>query len=74
MCLFQSFMLVYVAIVIEMFCAYLKLDMDINVVIFCVKLVAIVFKFYTCEFLDMDNDVDYNVKLVAIILIFHVNT
>ena len=67
-------MLVYVAIVIEMFCAYLKLDMDINVVICCVKLVAIVFKFYICEFLDMDNDVDYNVKLVAIILIFHVNT
>ena len=57
-----------------MFCAYLKLDMDINVVICCVKLVAIVFKFYICEFLDMDNDVDYNVKLVAIILIFHVNT
>ena len=67
-------MLVYVAIVIEIFCAYLKLDMDINVVICCVKLVAIVFKFYTCEFLDMDNDVDYNVKLVEIILIFHVNT
>ena len=65
-------MLVYVAIVIEMFCAYLKLDMDINVVICCVKLVAIVFKFYICKFLD--NDVDYNVKLVAIILIFHVNT
>ena len=28
----------------------------------------------TCELLDMDNDVDYNVKLVAIILIFNVNT
>ena len=67
-------MLVYVAIVIEMFCAYLKFDMDINVVICCVELVAIVFKFCTCELLDMDNDVDYNVKLVAIILIFHVNT
>ena len=52
-------MLVYVAIVIEMFYAYLKLDMDINVVICCVKLVAIVFKFYTCELLDMDNGVDY---------------
>ena len=49
-----------------MFCAYLKLDMDINVVICCVELVAIVFKFRTCELLDMDNDVDYNVKLVAI--------
>ena len=57
-----------------MFGAYFKLDMDINVVICCVKLVAIVFKFYICEFLDMDNDVDYNVKLVAIVLIFYVNT
>ena len=67
-------MLVYVAIVIVMFCAYLKLDMDINVVICCVELVAIVVKFCTCELVDMDNDVNYNVKLVAIILIFHVNT
>ena len=67
-------MLVYVAIVIEIFCAYLKLDMDINVVICCVELVGIVIKFCTCELLDMDNDVNYNVKLVAIILIFHVNT
>ena len=67
-------MLVYVAIVIEMFCTYLKLDMDINVVICCVELVATVFKFCTCELLDMDNDVDYNVKLVTIVLIFHVNT
>ena len=67
-------MLVYVTIVIEMFCVYLKLDMDINVVICCVELVTIVFKFYTCELLDMNNDVDYNVKLVAIVLIFHVNT
>ena len=67
-------MLVYVAIVIEMFCAYLKLDMNINVVICCVELVAIVVKFCTCELVDMDNDVNYNVKLVAIILIFHVNT
>ena len=67
-------MLVYVAIVIEMFCAYLKLDMDIDVVICCVELVAIVFKFCTCKLLDMDNDVNYNVKLVAIVLIFHVNT
>ena len=55
LCLFLSFMLVYVAIVIEMFCAYLKLDMDINVVICCVELVAIVFKFCTCELLDMDT-------------------
>ena len=67
-------MLVYVAIVIEIFCAYLKLDMDINVVICCVELVAIVVKFCTCELVDMDNDVNYNVKLVAIILVFHVNT
>ena len=57
-----------------MFCAYLELDMDINVVICCVELVAIVFKFYTCKLLDMDNSVDYNVKLIAIVLIFHVNT
>ena len=57
-----------------MFCAYLKLDMDINVVICCVELVAIVFKFCTCKLLDMDNDVNYNVKLVAIVLIFYVNT
>ena len=48
--------------------------MDINVVICCVELVVIVVKFCTCELLDMDNDVNYNVKLVAIILIFHVNT
>ena len=66
-------MLVYVAIVIEIFCTYLKLDMDINVVIYCVELVGIVIKFCTCELLDTDNNVDYNVKLVAIILIFHVN-
>ena len=67
-------MLVYVTIVIKMFCVYLKLDMDINVVICCVEFVAIVFKFCTCELLDIDNDVDYNVKLVAIVLIFYVNT
>ena len=67
-------MLVYVTIVIEMFCVYLKLDIDINVVICCVELVTTVFKFYTCELLDMNNDVNYNVKLVAIVLIFHVNT
>ena len=48
--------------------------MDINVVICCVELVTTVFKFYTCELFDMNNDVDYNVKLVAIVLIFHVNT
>ena len=67
-------MLVYVTIVIKMFCVYLKLDMDINVVICCVELVAILFKFCTCDLLDIDNGVDYNVKLVAIVLIFHVNT
>ena len=47
--------------------------MDIDVVICCVELVAIMFKFCTCELLDMDNDVDFDVKLVAIILIFYVN-
>ena len=57
-----------------MFCIYLELDMDIDMVIFCVELVAIVFKFCTCELLDMDNGMDFDVKLVAIILIFHVNT
>ena len=55
-------------------CTYLELNMDINVIICCVELVAIVFKFCTCELLDIDNDVDYNVKLVAIVLIFYVNT
>ena len=53
-----------------MFCTYLELD----VVIFCVELVAIVFKFCTCKLLDMDNGVDFDVKLVAIVLIFHINT
>ena len=48
--------------------------MNIDVVICCIDLVAIVFKFYTCELLDMDNGVDFDVKLVAIVLIFHVNT
>ena len=70
-------MLVYVAIVLclsQMFCAYLKLDMDINVIICCVELITIVFKFCIYELLDMDNDVDYNAKLVAIVLIFYVNT
>ena len=57
-----------------MFCTYLELDMNIDVVICCVELVAIVFKFCTCELLDMDNGVDLNVKLVVIVLIFHVNT
>ena len=56
-----------------MFCTYLELDKNIDVVICCVELVAIVFKFWTCELLDMDNGVDYDVKLVAIVLIFHVN-
>ena len=57
-----------------MFCAYLELNMDIDVVICCVELVTIVFKFCTCELLDMHNGVDYDVKLVTIVLIFHVNT
>ena len=43
-----------------MFCTYLELDMDIDVIICCVELVAIVFKFNTCELLVMDNDVDYD--------------
>ena len=29
-------------------------------VICCVELVAIVFKFCTCELLDLDNGVDYD--------------
>ena len=45
-----------------MFCTYLELDMDIDVVICCVELVAIVFKFCTCELLDMDNGMDYDVN------------
>ena len=49
-----------------MCCTYLELDVDIDVVMCCVELVAIVFKFCTCELLD--------VKLIAIVLIFHVNT
>ena len=43
-----------------LFCTYLELDMDINVVICCDELVAIVFKFCTCELLDMDNGVGYD--------------
>ena len=35
--------------------------MDIDVVICCVELVVIMFKFSTCELLDMDNDVDYDI-------------
>ena len=35
--------------------------MDIDVVICCVELVAIVFKFRTYELLDMDNGVDYDI-------------
>ena len=52
-------MLVKLAIVVK-FCAYLELDMDIDVVICCVELIAIMFKFCTCEILDMDNNVDYD--------------
>ena len=55
-----------VVIVIKIFCTYLELDMDIDVVICCVELVATVFKFCICELLD--------VKLVVIVFIFHVNT
>ena len=43
-----------------LFCTYLELDIKIDVVICCVELVAIVFKFCTCELLDMDNDVEYD--------------
>ena len=45
-----------------MFCTYLELelDMDIEVVICCVELVVIVFKFSTYELLDMDNGVNYD--------------
>ena len=57
-----------------MFCTYLEFDMDIDMVICCVKLRAIVFKFCTCKLLDIDNDVDFDVKLVTIVFIFHVNT
>ena len=53
-------MLVKLAIVVK-FCAYLELDMDIDVIICCVELVAIVFKFCTYELLDMDNGVNYDV-------------
>ena len=42
------------------FCAYLELDIDIDVVICYIKLVAIVLKFYTCELLNMDNVVEYD--------------
>ena len=34
--------------------------MDIDVVICCIELVAIAFKFSTWELLDMDNGVDYD--------------
>ena len=43
-----------------MFCTYLELDMDIDVVIYCVELVAFVFKICTYELFDMDNGVDYD--------------
>ena len=48
--------------------------MDIDMIICCVESVVIVFKFCTCELLDMDNGVHFDVKLVAIVLIFYVNT
>ena len=44
----------------QLFCTYLELDMDIDVVICCVELVVIEFKFSTCELLDMDNNVYYD--------------
>ena len=48
--------------------------MDIDVVICYAELAAIMFKFCTCELHDMDNGMNYDIKLVAIVLIFHVNT
>ena len=44
-----------------LFCIYLELDMDIDVVICCVELVVIVFKFCPCKLLDMDNGVEYDI-------------
>ena len=44
-----------------MFYTYLELNMDIDVVICCVKLAAIMFKFSTCELLDMDNGIYYDI-------------
>ena len=44
----------------QLFCTYLELDMDIDMVICCVELVVIMFKFSTCELFDMDNDVYYD--------------
>ena len=49
-----------------MFCTYIELDMAIDMIICYVELVAIMFKFFICKLL--------NIKLVAIVLIFHVNT
>ena len=43
-----------------LFCTYLELDIKIDVVICCVELVAIVFKFCTCKLLDMDNGAEYD--------------
>ena len=54
------------------FCTYLELDMDIDVIICCVELVVIVFKFSTCELFDMDIDVVICcVELVAIVFKFY---
>ena len=44
-----------------LFCIYLELDMDIDVAICCVELVVIVFKFFPCKLLDMDNGVEYDI-------------
>ena len=44
----------------QLFYTYLELDTDIDVVICCVELVVIVFKFSTYELFDMDNDVYYD--------------
>ena len=43
-----------------LFCTYLELDMEIDVIICCIELVTIVFKFCTCELFDMDNGVEYD--------------
>ena len=36
--------------------------MDIDVIICCVELVVIALKFCTCELLDMDNCVNYDMQ------------
>ena len=49
----------YILCVCDWFCGGL-LCWSKRMVICCVELVAIVFKFCTCELLGMDNGVDYD--------------